>query len=126
MTDRNVRPTSNRCLAVRQQPQQSIDSQMQYQVRDDGDDNRHHQGVPAASARTGDDTAKRHVERIARRYYELHKRGSATSSEQSQQEAQPEQSVNDKEDIIDNLRDARQASRALDLTLGIDYFVDRL
>ena len=81
---------------------------------------------PPPAAGTGDDAAKRRVERIRHRHDELHKSGAAARRQQGQQEAQSQQRVDHKEDVVDDLRDARQTAGALDFTFSIDDFVDGL
>src|SRR5258706_15038360 len=82
--------------------------------------------MPAFSSRAANDAAKRCIEWIRYRYDKLHKPSAAARRQQTQQKAQPKQPVNHKEDIVNDLRDARQTPRAADLPFSVDYFVDGL
>ena len=63
---------------MRQHAQDSIDRQMQQEISDYRDDDRHHQRVALIGARAGNDSSKRKVERIRHRHDKLNEtRGAA-------------------------------------------------
>src|SRR5260221_7581522 len=114
----------NRCLAVRNDAQHPIDSEVQQNINDCRDYQRHHQRVPIAGARAGDYVSKRFVEWIRHRDDELHEPGAAVGRQQGQKKPQPQQRIEHKKDVIDNLGDTSDATCASDFTLGFDYFID--
>ena len=71
------RKSLNRRLPMRQHSQDSIDGQVQQEIRDYRDDDRHHQRVPLIRARAGNDSSKRKVERIRHGDNKLNETGGA-------------------------------------------------
>src|SRR5919106_142555 len=84
------------------------------------------QCVPAVGARTGDNAAKRLVKRTADSNDKLYKSSAAARCEQSQQEPHSQKRINYPEDVINNLRDARERSRALHFALSVNDLINCL
>ena len=82
--------------------------------------------MTAIGARTRDNSSKRHVKRIADRDYKPHEPGAAACRHQGQKESYAEERVDYPKDVIDNLRDSRESSRALHFTLCVNDFVNSL
>ena len=79
---------------------------------------------PAPVLWTGDNPAKRLIERIAHRDDKPHKSGAATCRQQRQQESHSEQSVNNIEDVIDDLGNSRQPARAFYFALSVNDLIN--
>src|ERR1041385_4389279 len=109
---------------MREHPQQRIDAEMKQRVRDYRYNYRQEQCVAGIGARARHNPAKRSVKRIADRNDELHESGAAASREQGQEKAHSEERVNYPEDVIDDLGNSRQGSRALDFALSVNNLVN--
>src|ERR1051325_6329098 len=97
---------------------------MKQRVRDYRYNYRQEQCVPAVRARTRDNPAKRQIKRVADRDDKLNEPGGAASGEQGQKKTHAEQRVDYPEDVIDNLRDARQPARAFHFALSVNDLVN--
>src|SRR4051812_22836768 len=84
---------SDRSLAMRNHAKQTINCQVQQDIDDNGDNQRDHQRMTSVGAGTGDNAAKWSIERIGDRDYEPDESRSAARRQKSQQESQPEQSI---------------------------------
>src|ERR1700730_7730737 len=93
----------NLCLTMRQHSEQAIDCQMQQDISDYRDYDRHHQRMPLIRARAGNDSFKRKVEWIRDGDNKLDETGSAAGRHQRQQKPHSQQGIDHIEDVIDNL-----------------------
>src|SRR5215470_1085447 len=110
---------------MRANPQQCIDAEMKQRVRDYRYNYRQQQCVAAIRAWAGNNAAKRHVKRVTNRDNESHEPGAAAGREQGQEKTHAEERVDYPEDVIDNLGDSREPSRALHFALSVNDLVNR-
>ncbi len=97
---------------------------MKQRVRDYRNYDGKQQRVPAIGARTRDNATKRLVKRTADRNDKLHKPGGAASREQRQKKSHSEQRVDYPENVIDDLRYARERSRTFNFALSVNDLVN--
>src|SRR5436189_532272 len=93
----------NRRLTMGKHAQQPVDAQMQQQINDERNYQRHHQCMTAVSARAGDDSSKGFVERIRHGDYETNEPGVALRRKQSEQKPESQQRIENKKEVIDDL-----------------------
>src|ERR1700730_11873713 len=93
----------NRRLTMGEHAQQTVDAQMQQQISDERNYQRHHQGVTTVRARAGNYSSKGFVERIRHGDDETNEPGATLRREQSQQKPQSQQRIENKKEVIDDL-----------------------
>jgi hypothetical protein len=111
-------------FAMCQEPQQTVNRQVQQDINDDRDYHRQQKRMSFLRSRAGDNSAKGFVKRIRDRHDELNESSGTARGKERQQKPQAQQGVEHKEKVVDYLRNASQSARAFYFVLSFDYFID--